>query len=232
MEKLPAQQSKAEQLTVAVRDAIRAGDLAPGRLYSAQELGEMFGVSRTPVREALLTLANAGLVRIERNRGARILRSTDEDVVRVMTMRLLLEPAASGRAARNPDFPSAELAAALDRMRGLEEETEAFFAADRAFHDVILRGSGNARLADAVLDLRDVITVQGRRTMPVVRASDQIIAEHQQIASAVAAGTPDDAIEAMRSHLHNTARLLVEDPASWDSEWDLWDSMGTVNARP
>lgn len=222
MTKPPVNPNKSERLTVAVRDAIRSGELAPGRLYSAQELGDLFGVSRTPVREALLKLANAGLVRIERNRGARILRSTDQDVISVFTLRLLLEPPAAGRASRHPDFPAGELEAALELMRAEQHEPEAFFRADSEFHDIILRSSGNVRIAAIVDDLRDAIAVQGRRTVPGERGTGQIIAEHERIAEAVAAGNPERAVEAMRTHLVHTAELLVQDNDSWISEWELW----------
>jgi len=70
--KSPAE-NKSEQIAADIRDAIRSGQLHRGVLYSSRELGERFGASRTPVREALLRLADLGLVRIERNRGARVL---------------------------------------------------------------------------------------------------------------------------------------------------------------
>ncbi|MEV1293212.1 GntR family transcriptional regulator [Pseudonocardia sp. NPDC049635] len=222
MERLTDQPSKADRLAVAVRDAIRSGDLTPDRLYSAQELGEMFGVSRTPVREALLKLANAGLVRIERNRGARVLHSTEADITEVFTLRLLLEPAATGRAAVDPDFPIGELRAALERMSAHEDDPDAFFRADCDFHDVILRAGGNGRLAEIVLSLRDAITVQGRRSMPGVRGAAQIVAEHRAVADALASGDRERASAAMREHLLSTADVLVGDPAAWRREWERW----------
>ncbi|BBF99814.1 MULTISPECIES: GntR family transcriptional regulator [Pseudonocardia] len=222
MERLADQPSKADQLTVAVRDAIRSGELTPDRLYSAQELGELFGVSRTPVREALLKLANAGLVRIERNRGARVLHSTEADITEVSTLRLLLEPAATGRAAANPDFPFDELTATLDRMRAHADEPDGFFRADCDFHDVIMRAGGNQRLAGIVLSLRDAIALQGRRSMPNVRGATQIIAEHRAVADAVASGDRNRASAAMREHLLSTADVLSEDSAAWRQEWQRW----------
>jgi DNA-binding GntR family transcriptional regulator len=219
VDRLPEELTKSERLAVAVRDAIRSGELAPGRLYSAQELGERFGVSRTPVREALLKLANAGLVRIERNRGARILTSTDKDINEVFTLRLLLEPPAAGRAAGQPAFPVADLDAALADMRVRQDDREAFFAADRAFHDVILRASGNERLAEFVAGLRDAISLQGRRTVPSGRSPTQILTEHEEIAAAIREGDRELATRTMREHLLSTAELLLSDDRTELQEW-------------
>ena len=219
MKRLTEERTKSERLIVAVRDAIISGELAPGRLYSAQELGEQFGASRTPVREALLKLAGAGLVRIERNRGARILTSTDQDITEILTLRLLLEPPAAGRAARQPGFPVSDLDAALADMHARRAHQETFFAADRAFHDVILRASGNRRLAAFIAELRDAISLQGRRTVPGGRSPGEILAEHEAIAEAIRSGDHELAARAMRNHLLNTADLLLAGDRGEFREW-------------
>ncbi|MGP3934783.1 GntR family transcriptional regulator [Nonomuraea sp. KM88] len=219
MERLPKEHTKSERLAVTVRDAIISGELAPGRLYSAQELGERFGASRTPVREALLKLADAGLVRIERNRGARILTSNDQDINEVFTLRLLLEPPAAGLAAQRQDFPVTDLDSALADMRAHQADREAFFAADRAFHEVILRASGNRRLVAFVTGLRDAISLQGRRTVPGGRSPLEILAEHEAIAEAIRAGEREVATRAMRVHLLNTADLLLAGDHDNLREW-------------
>jgi DNA-binding GntR family transcriptional regulator len=81
-----------------LRAAIISGELAPRELYSVADIAAQFGVSRTPVREALLTLAGQGIVKFERNRGVRILEVTMSDLMEVFQLRLLLEPPAVWRA--------------------------------------------------------------------------------------------------------------------------------------
>ncbi|MGW0737227.1 GntR family transcriptional regulator [Streptomyces sp. NPDC002851] len=216
--------SKTDQLAVAIRDAIRRGELAGGELYSAQELGQRFGVSRTPVREALLRLADAGLVSIEKNRGVRIATTSETDLAEIFTLRLLLEPPAARRAAaRMTDDEREQLAAALREMRETAHDVEAFFAADHRFHEIVLRGSGNRRLADQVSALRNAITLQGRRTVPRHREAPQVIAEHERIARAIAARAPEGAARAMRHHLLSSAELLVaeRDSAAY-LDWQEW----------
>jgi DNA-binding GntR family transcriptional regulator len=216
--------SKTDQLAVTIRDAIRQGELVGGGLYSAQELGQRFGVSRTPVREALLRLADAGLVRIERNRGVRIVTTSDADLAEVFTLRLLLEPPAARRAAaRMTDGERRQLETALQEMRDTAGDVEAFYAADQRFHEVILRGSGNRRLADYVSSLRDAITLQGRRNVPQRRQVREVIVEHENIARAIAACAPSGAARAMRQHLLKSAEILVGDEDSISHlDWEEW----------
>src|ERR1700683_2643301 len=75
----------------ALEAAMVAGELRPGELYSAPALGERFGVSATPVREAMLDLARDGFVVAERNRGFRVVEMSDSDLDDILQIRLLLE---------------------------------------------------------------------------------------------------------------------------------------------
>ncbi|MEU6711439.1 GntR family transcriptional regulator [Nonomuraea sp. NPDC046802] len=202
--------SKTDELTIKIRDAIRRGELARGALYSAEELGRRFGVSRTPVRESLLRLADANLVRIERNRGVWIVGSTPDDVQEIFTLRLLLEPPATRRAATlMTPADVAALMETLDQMRRHRDDPDEFFAADRRFHDLILRAAKNSRLSNYVASLRDIISLQGTRTVPAARTADQIVVEHTAVAEALAAGDGGAAADRMRSHLLSTAALLL-----------------------
>ncbi len=110
----------------ALRQRILTGELAPGTRHSVYRLADELGVSRTPVREAVLRLADLGLVTIERNRGITIRGVRAEDVRDVFELRLLLEvPAAAGAASQVDDALAERLSDALDAMRHA--------AADRRF---------------------------------------------------------------------------------------------------
>ena len=80
-----------DQVRRSLEAAMVAGELAPGELYSAPALGERFGVSATPVREAMLDLAKDGFVVAERNRGFRVVEMSDADLDEICQIRLLLE---------------------------------------------------------------------------------------------------------------------------------------------
>src|SRR3954449_8596546 len=80
-----------EQAQQVIRASILAGELAAGEIYSASTLAERLGVSPTPVREAMLELANGGLVEPVRNRGFRVLAPDEADLDEISQLRLMLE---------------------------------------------------------------------------------------------------------------------------------------------
>src|SRR6478672_598431 len=85
----------------AVRAGITAGELVPDETYSVYQLADLLDVSRSPVREALVRLAEAGLVQINRNRGFRVVIPQARDIEEIIDIRLALEPAAARRAAEH-----------------------------------------------------------------------------------------------------------------------------------
>ncbi|MEJ7757921.1 MAG: GntR family transcriptional regulator [Nocardioidaceae bacterium] len=91
MRQLSTATNLTQQVAAAVRDAIGSGELRTGDLYSVQQIADRLDVSRTPVREALLGLADAGLVRFERNRGFRVIRHDPHQIAEMFAMRILLE---------------------------------------------------------------------------------------------------------------------------------------------
>ncbi|MFC6257995.1 GntR family transcriptional regulator, partial [Kocuria oceani] len=93
------QSSLAVQVMAAVRRAVMAGQMEPGRLYSVQQLASVMNVSRSPVREGLLRLGEAGLIRFHRNRGFEIVEVSPTDVAQILAVRTALEVPAARRAA-------------------------------------------------------------------------------------------------------------------------------------
>jgi DNA-binding GntR family transcriptional regulator len=205
--------SLADAVVVSVRDAIAAGELVEGTTYSVYQLADLLGVSRSPVREALLRLAEAGLVEIARNRGFRVVLPTAHDVEEIFEVRLALEPAACRRLAAAPDpGVRAGVADHLEAMRraARDDDADAFWPADRALHDALLRAAGNARAAAIVAQLRATTALLGPPTTATGRSLAEILAEHEPIVAAVVAGAPDRAEAAMRGHLETTGARLVE----------------------
>ena len=94
-----------DQAITRLRTAILGGELKPGELYSATQLGNWLGVSRTPIREAVQQLAKTGLVVVERNKGIRVRSTTLEDLIEGFQVRLMLEvPVARQAAAVRADL--------------------------------------------------------------------------------------------------------------------------------
>jgi DNA-binding GntR family transcriptional regulator len=92
--------SRTEAVLEAVKHAILAGELRPGQSLVETELAQLLGVSKTPVREALKTLAGAGLVTMSPYRGATVRAIDDAAAAAIYDLRLLVEPEAGGRAGR------------------------------------------------------------------------------------------------------------------------------------
>ena len=196
----------------ALRAAIVDGRLEAGERYSVAQLAERFGVSRTPVREALLVLERQGVVRFERNRGVRVLETTAHDLEEVFVLRLLLEVPATRRAC---DQLTRNDLAGLDRelkaMARLAKEGDeaAFMAHDKRFHEIILRASGNRRLATIVSQLRDFVRFRGASTVGRSRDMQAILSEHVVVLDALRGRDAKAAAAAMRAHLVETGRLLL-----------------------
>ncbi|WP_404827856.1 GntR family transcriptional regulator [Conexibacter stalactiti] len=213
-----ARQTLTDRAVAALRAAIVDGRLRAGELYSVARLAERLQVSRTPVREALLLLERQGMVRFERNRGARVLESSAHDLDEVFALRLLLEVPAARRAAELVgERELAELTAILDAMREQIDggDERAFMIHDRRFHEALLAAAGNRRLVGVVGSLRDFVRFRGASTVGRGRDLRAIYDEHVRILDALRAGDAAAVGDAMRDHLVRTRRLLLAaDPAS------------------
>jgi len=207
-----SQASLASQVLVSIRHAIIHGELAAGSLHSVARLAAGLGVSRSPVREALISLADQGMVAFERNRGVRILHTSAHDLAEVFSLRLLLEVPAAYLAAERLDT------AGVGRLRAALGTMEDFVAAptlarqieiDADFHRVVLEASGNTRLTAFVGTLRDHQRVHGLSTAGRTRESKDIYEEHVAVYDHIAAGDAHGAAAALHRHLTNSARLLL-----------------------
>lgn len=214
-----------------VRDAIADGRLRPNMRLSVPQLAEQLGASRTPVREALLLLENQGLVRFERNRGVRILETPLHDLEEIFTLRLLLEVPATRRACEL--LTDADLAALRERIAemrrygtGEDQDESAFMAADRQFHDLLLRAAGNRRLADTVAGMRDLVRFLGASTAGRSRTLAMILSEHELIVERLETRDAAGAAAAMRKHLLATASLLLAQEGGGSPHQLAWASLG------
>lgn len=208
----------------ALRAAVVSGELAPGTLHSVQTLAGQLGVSRTPVREALIKLAEQGMVRFERNRGVRVLQTSVHDLEEIFALRLLLEVPAIRRAATLVDAAGRRelrrIYRAMEKSAAADDEF-ALWEHDRHFHRALLEASGNTRLAAFVDGLRDTVLRRGVSTARSSRTLDDIVAEHLRVLERIEAGDPDGAAAAMREHVRHTAELLVAQEGGGSGGLDL-----------
>jgi DNA-binding GntR family transcriptional regulator len=141
----------------ALEAALVAGELQPGEIYSAPGLAERFGVSATPVREAMLDLVKDGFVEVIRNKGFRVVAMSELDLDRISEIRLLLEVPSTVRAATllTPEV-TASLARLADEIERAASEGDLirYLDADRRFHVELIALLDNPPLTDLVDRLR------------------------------------------------------------------------------
>jgi len=207
-------ESLTDKVYEAIRNAIILGELAPGSLHSVQALAATLETSRTPVREALLKLADQGMVRFERNRGTRILQTTVHDLEEMFSLRLLLEVPATYRATQqagpNDLRELRQALKAMDRLAASKSTTpRQHLEPDVRFHRTIMQASGNKRLANIIQSLFDLQMARGVSTWGINRGTTDIYNDHEDIYRKIEAREPMKAAIAMRDHLALTARIII-----------------------
>jgi DNA-binding GntR family transcriptional regulator len=188
----------------AILDNILSGSLASGTVVSEVSLAQELHVSRTPIHQALARLAKDGLIEHRSGRKPRIARFGREDVIEIYDMRLLLETAATQRAAKRIDARLlAELtreADALAAQPDSAEWTRAALAFDLRFHDAIAAASGNQRLRQEIEKYRLLV----RAFCRMIGSSENLreaLREHQVVLKALADKHPAAAGQAMAHHV-------------------------------
>jgi DNA-binding GntR family transcriptional regulator len=192
-----------------LRQAVVSGQIRSGELYSAAALARELGVSLSPVREAMLTLVNEGIMEPVRNRGFRVVPLTEHDLEEIVRLRELLEVPAVRHLA-DVDL-TAELPALREQAAAIERAAEQgdvtlFLSADREFHLALLQLTGNRRLAEIVANLRDQTRLYGLYDLAGEGMLTSSAAEHRQILHALAQRDGAEAARLMQHHLsHITA---------------------------
>lgn len=209
--------STTDRVFATLRESIVTGEFPAGSLHSIYRLADLLEVSRTPVREAVLRLADLGLVTIERNRGVRIRGVSVADVRAVFELRLMIEvPAAAFAAAHADDGTVAAIEVELAAMRACvaRDDEPGFTTHDRLLHHAIGAATGNARLQAEVAALRDSIQARGASTIRRSRDMADVAEEHAPIVEAISTRSPGEAAGHMEGHLVRTATLLMEQVAA------------------
>jgi DNA-binding GntR family transcriptional regulator len=204
LDALGGRTSLRETIAERLRGAIITGEMRPGQVYSAAALALELGVSATPVREAMLTLAQEGMVEVARNKGFRVIELTDADLDQITYIRRLIEvPAVAEIAAGPRHAEAAELrpeAEAIARAAEASDLNE-YLRADREFHLGLLELSGNEILVQIVGDLRSRARLYGLRSLTESGTLSASAAEHGQILDLVIQGDDEGARALMDRHI-------------------------------
>jgi DNA-binding GntR family transcriptional regulator len=198
-----------QQIHLQIKAMLVSGELAPGELCSVYQLAELFGVSRTPVREALLQLVREGLLHAERNRGYRVVVSSPRDLDEISEVRLMLEvPAmakvASLRPAPTDDFERARAIYERMAVAAKSKNLRRFVQADGEFHLHLISLAGNRRITALVSDLRDHMHLPGLQRLVESGGLEQSSEEHLQLLRALERGDAEAATDIARAHIKRT----------------------------
>ena len=220
----PGKKASVDGLAETLQEAILSGELATGTWLRQERLAEQYGVSRTPIREALRALQAQRLVEVVPNRGALVCGPTVRDIREAYAVRAELEGYAAeltAELARDAEIERLHEAEELFRRAVAEDSPDAsdsagserprWSAANDLFHEVILGAAANARLADTISTLHR--SFPRNVTWAALSGNSHLLQEnveqHRHIARAITAHDPAAARSAMTLHVRRSGELIA-----------------------
>jgi DNA-binding GntR family transcriptional regulator len=197
--------NRREEVLGLVRSEIISGSTPPGTMLSVPNLSAALGVSTTPVREALLELARAGLLEAVRNRGFRVTEPTLAELHGLLRVREVLEAHAARLAALRPDKDTAllrKLAGEIEKAVRDSSVTH-YIEADRAFHRALVDLAGIDLLTETVMNLRDRQRVYGIELQQGYERRVGSVEEHYQLVDLLEAGDADRVEKLLIRHIQS-----------------------------
>jgi DNA-binding GntR family transcriptional regulator len=193
-----------QEVAELLRQRIFKRELEPGSWIDEMKIAEEFGISRTPLREALKVLAAEGLVTMKVRRGAYVTEVSEKDLSDVYHLLSLLESDAAGVVAQRATGEQ------LKELQTLHKELEAatgnrdkFFALNERFHMRLLEIAGNRWRDQMVADLRKVMKLNRHNSLLKTGRIEESLAEHRTIMEALAARDPALTAQRMAEHFAN-----------------------------
>jgi DNA-binding GntR family transcriptional regulator len=193
-----------EEVAERLRQRIFTRELIPGSWIDEMKISQEYGISRTPLREALKVLATEGLVTMKMRRGAYVTEVSDKDLNDVYHLLSLLE---SDAAAQVAQWARAEDMEELQNLhRQLEQAAQnraAFFEINERFHMRLLEIGQNKWRTQMVLDLRKVMKLNRQNSLLKSGRVEESLREHQTLMQALSARNPALSRQAMQAHFAN-----------------------------
>lgn len=201
-----------QQVAERLRQRIFAHELAPGDWIDEQALAAEYGISRTPLREALKVLAAEGLVTLKPRRGCYVTELSEQDLDEIFDLLGVLEGRCASEAVRKLGT------GAMQQLERLHEDLERaaaaddidrFFEANQAFHLTLQQIAGSRWLLQVIQDLRKVMKLNRHDSLRIEGRLQQSLEEHREIMEAIRGRDPARAEEAMRTHLRSSRKALA-----------------------
>ena len=202
-----------EQVAERLRNRIYAHELAPGAWIDEQALAQEYGISRTPMREALKVLAAEGLVQLKPRRGCYVTELSERDLDEIFPVMALLEGRCAFEAAQRANSDDlTHLAAIHERLEkyAAEGDADRFFEANQAFHLAVQQLAGNRWLSQLINDTRKLMKLTRRDSLRLEGRLKQSLAEHRAILRAIQRHDANDAGRLMQNHLLSGRAALTK----------------------
>lgn len=209
-----------QEVAERLRQRIFAHELPPGTWVDEQALAADYGISRTPLREALKVLASEGLVTLKPRRGCYVTEISERDLDEIFTVMALLEGQCAADTARKASETD------LIHLRSVHDELEraadtndidGFFEANQAFHQEVQHIADNRWLTQAITDLRKVIKLSRHHSLFSDGRLKQSLAEHRAILDALAHRDVARSEQLMREHISSGRQALAKVAARRDN---------------
>jgi len=193
-----------EEVAELLRQRIYRRELEPGSWIDELKIAEEYGISRTPLREALKVLAAEGLVTMKVRRGAYVTEVSEQDLHNVYHLLGLLESDAAGVVATQAtEAEQQELQALHDELEAAAADRDRFFALNERFHMRLLEIADNRWRDQMVADLRKVMKLNRQNSLLKSGRIEESLAEHRAIMAALRRRDAAAAAKAMQAHFRN-----------------------------
>ena len=187
-----------------LREKIFNHELPPGSWIDEQQMTQLFGISRTPLREAIKVLATEGLITMKIRRGAYVTEVDITEIGQIFEVIALLEGQGVKKVAQHATDQELEVLDSIHlklEKAAADRDIDKFFELNQEFHDKIQEIGGNRWMRKVISDLRQVLKLQRRNSLTKMGRLEQSLKEHRQILSAIISRKGDLAQELMINHL-------------------------------
>ncbi len=195
-----------------IKENILKGKLLAGEIYSELELARTLGISRTPVREALIRLSADHLIAFHPRKGISVNYFNKEDIENLFELRQIIESAVAAKIkslSRQQIQVMQDLVA--DQEADLKESGgDSFFEIDRKFHLFFIESCGNRFMVQTNNNLRNYIAISSRSALMQKGRPEEVLREHQAIVEAISAGNIEKTRKAITIHLQNSKVAALE----------------------
>ena len=197
----------------AILKSILSNAMRPDEIYNEMMLAKDLGISRTPVREALLELSVQGLVTFLPRKGIVVNRFTENDVDEIFEIRRAIDSAAVEKLASIDPPPDTRLL-----QKSLRQQNDAvekndywkYLRADRDFHVTLSQLTGNQRLVAIAENIRNMVHLMGIRALELPGRMKEVLDEHKRILDAIVQRNPQQAREAIVDHLIKSEQAVLD----------------------